>query len=110
MGKKLHPSDAVYERHIGNYVILDLRGSHSTIGGKFIGIEDGHAILNPSQGTKWDSTKGGKRVLIRKDRTTRLEDVVDIMPTTRKDILNYCTYMNSQVEKSNNKNSKEPNN
>ena len=110
MDKKLHPSDAVYSRVIGKYYAYAVRGSDRDFMGKLTEIIDGLGTLNPSVVVEYDPEKGPRKRVAQIDTFVKLEETVGMNPTTNKGLRDYCAYFNSQVEKSNDKDSIEPNN
>lgn len=84
-----------FEEYINEWIIINVRGISNSFGGYCVDIRDGYAVLNPFQGAKWDGEKGLTRKLIRKNSKVPLEGS-SIQPTTKKDLENYCEYLNAQ--------------
>lgn len=85
----------LYERFIGKYVAVYTQYPQS-FSGKIAEItETDEMILNPHQGSTWDSVKGQTIKLIKKDSSIPLSKIVKIDTITKKDLEGYCEYLSN---------------
>ena len=91
------------ENYIGQYVSLTIH-NNGQVHGKLNEItKDGWAIVNPYQGGVWDSEKGLTLKLIDKSRSVLSSSIIDIQPTTRKNLESYIKYSNTHRQQAQNR-------
>lgn len=88
--------EKLYESYIGKWVLIYPTGVNSNFSGRFMGVKEGYAILNPFQGGE---IKEGKlvRKIIRNDGHSLVPLIGSaIEPVTEKYIIEYCKMLNKK--------------
>ena len=97
--------EGLYDSYDGKWVVIYPTGVNSTFSGRFRGVKEGYAILNPFQGGEM---KEGK--LVRKLISNDGHSLAPLMgsaiePVTEKYIIEYCKMLNKK-DKENKKSKK----
>jgi hypothetical protein len=83
----------IYDRYIGEYVIIYPSIGNANFAGKITKIEDGFAVLNPHQGGRC-TENGLIRKMIKKDSIVNIFNINAIEPTTKESLENFCEVYN----------------
>jgi hypothetical protein len=94
--------EKVLDRYKGRFIYLFTQGG-PTFSGRFIGVEDNYAVLNPFQTKVFTKDGNFERKLIGEEELVCLGSVFGIEPTTEESLIGCCKYVDEMESKANGK-------